>query len=35
MKKQIKVLKEGKRVPKNLRKVASKATKGCRKSYPY
>jgi len=35
MKKQVKILKEGKKVVPKLKKVAKKATKGCRKSYPY
>ena len=31
----IKICREGSRVVPNLKKVAKKATKGCRKSYPY
>ena len=35
MQRKIKVLTEGKKVVPALRRVAKKATKGCRKSYPY
>ena len=35
VKRQIKVLTEGKKVVPALKRIAKKATKGCRKSYPY
>ena len=35
MKKQVKVLREGKKVVPNLKRTAKNATQGCRKSYPY